>query len=281
MAIVFDLDIPFYSSTKEEAKKTARVLNIDLEFFAPKNRMTSAEEMNKVLDYILENKFDGIIISPISDEKITEKLRTAREKGMKIAFLNSVVPEIPYETFILTDNLVLGETGAKSAVDIMGKEGKILVLEWSDVIIQAIKEREEGFLKEIRNHSGIIAKKIPVPSSPSPSDAEKLLDKIFAAEPEVKLVFTTNGDWGVLLADYLKKRKSSIKIVTIDFTREMVEYIKNEEIHVAIAQRNFLWGTLAMESLIKTMSGKVVEKYNDTGAFEVKAANVFLHESKV
>jgi ABC-type sugar transport system substrate-binding protein len=53
---------------------------------------------------------------------------------------------IPYETVILTDNKVLGETAGKVSIELMKESGKALIFEWSDVNITAIKEREEGFI---------------------------------------------------------------------------------------------------------------------------------------
>lgn len=280
IALVFDLDIPFYNITKIEAEKTAKVLNLELEFFAPKSRQDSVKEMTRDLSYIIEEGFDAIIISPISEAPVVEKLKEASEKGIKIVFLNSAIESIPYETVILTNNIGLGETGAKSAIDLMENQGNALVLEWSDVNISAIKEREEGFIKGVSKVAGIKAKKVLVPSSPLPEQSEIIIRKIFTDNSDTKLVFTTNGDWGILVSDYIRKHSLGIKVVTIDFTKEMIQLIKNSSINAAIAQRNFLWGTLGMEILLDSFAGKEVKKYNDTGAFEVKSANVTFHESK-
>lgn len=280
IAMVFDLDIPFYNITKEEALKTAKVLNLDVEFFAPKSRQDSVREMNRDLESIINQGFDAIIISPISDPSVIGKLNEAVSKGIKIIFLNSAIESVPYETVILTNNLGLGETGAKTASDLINGHGNVIVLEWSDVNIQAIKEREAGFMKAISGFKEIKAKKVLVPSSPQADQIESIIENIFKNNPDTNLVFTTNGDWGLIVSDYIFKHNMDVKVVTIDFTKEMIDYIKKGKIAAAIAQRNFLWGTLGMERLMDVFAGKKIDRYNDTGCFEVKSANVTIHESK-
>jgi len=280
IALMFDLDIPFYKITENEARKTAQILDFELEVFAPKSRKTSVQEMSRDLEYVIAKDFDGIIISPISDASIEKLLKEAGKKGMKIVFLNSILDGVNYEALVTTDGINLGITAAKTAVKVMGGKGLALVGAWSDLQIKAIKQREDGFLQEMQR-AGVPAKKIAIPSSPSEAEAENIISQMLRDNPQATLLYATNADWGNLFGKYFLKHKLNITVVTIDFVKEMTEFIKKGTIHHAIAQRNFVWGSLSLEGLAETFEGKTMKKYNDTGSYEVNKNNISIYENRI
>ncbi len=280
IAMVFDLDIPFYKVTENEAVKTAKILGFDLEVFAPKSRSTSVEEMTKDLEYIVKEQFDALVISPISDPKIVRLLKEGETNGMKIIFLNSPIEGIRYESLVTSDGLNLGEAAANAAKKIMNGKGTALVGAWSDVHISAIEQREEGFIKAM-NDSGIMVKKVAIPSSPTEGEADRIITKMLHDYPDTTLIYATNADWGILLGQYFSKHRSDIMVITIDYVKEMVEFIKRGHLDVAIAQRNFVWGSLTLEGLSEVFRGKEMKKYQDTGSYEVTKSNIAIYENRI
>lgn len=268
IALMFDCEIQFYKITEKEAIKTAKMLDFDIEIFAPKSRDTSIEEMSRFLEYVMREEFDGIIISPIFDKIIEELLKKAASKGIKIVFLNLALPDVPYESLITSDGMNLGVKAAKITEKILKGKGTVLAGILSDVHNLAIKHREEGFIKELQG-SGIEVKKISIPCSPSAQEAEQIISNMLTENPNAELIYATNADWGLLFGEYFSKYKIDKIVITIDFVKEMISYIKNGYIHYAVAQRNFVWGSLALKGLADVFDGKTMNKYNDTGAFEV------------
>jgi ABC-type sugar transport system, periplasmic component len=280
IAMIFDMDIPFYKVTEVEARKTAKILDFDLEVFAPKSRKTSIEEMSRDLEKIIKEEYHGIIISPISDPKIESLLKQATSKGIKLIFLNSVLSGIPYESLITSDGFNLGATAAKTAQKVMKQKGTALVGVWSDVHISAIEQREEGFLKEMATMD-LSAKKIPIPCSPSETEADAIISKMLQDNPDTAVIYATNADWGCLFGKYFNKHKQDITVITIDYVKEMTDLIKKGCIDYAIAQRNFVWGSLSLEGLADTFAGKSMKKYNDTGSYEVTKNNISIYENRI
>ncbi len=280
IAMVFDLDIPFYKVTENEARKTAQILNMQLDVFAPKSRSTSIEEMTEILEKVVSEGYDGLVISPVSSPRIEELLRQGHTDGMKIIFLNAELPGIPYESVVTSDGVQLGITAARTAKKAMNGNGLALVLSWNDVHISAIEKREEGFMQEMQGGSAC-AKKVPVPSAPSESEAETIISGLIRSNPDTKLIYATNADWGCLLGKYFSRHRSDIKVISIDYVKEMESFIQNGAIDYAIAQRNFVWGSVTMEGLAKLLEGDTMERYVDTGSYEVNINNYVIYENRV
>lgn len=280
IALMFDLDITFYKITEKEAVKTAKMLDFEIEVFAPKSRNTCVEEMSRDLEYVTEEGFDGIIISPVSDSNIEHLLKKAAANGIKIVFLNSVLPNIPYEALVTSDGINLGAMAAKVAEKILEGKGTALIGIWSDVHISAIEQREEGFIRELQG-SGTEVRKINIPCAPSASEAEQIISSMLKENPEAKLIYATNADWGLLYGEYFSRHNMDKIVITIDYVKEMKNYIRDGYIHYAIAQRNFVWGSLALKGLADVFDGNPMNKYNDTGSYEVNRNNYTIYENRI
>lgn len=281
VAMVFDLDDPFWEPTRTEAHTTAQMLDFNLEIFAPKTRKNGANEMCKHLDYIINADFDALIISPIDDREVSRQLQLANQKGMKIIFINSLINNIPYESLIETNGMNIGHTAAAVAKKLINNEGKIIVGLWSDSKIHAIQQRAEGFVQALSDSPNIQVITVPVPGEPTASESEQIISNILTQHPDTKLVYATNTGWGLAYGNYFKKHPSTIKVITIDFTKQIAEHIRRNSIHSAISQRNFAWGNIPLQMLFDVYNNKSVEKYIDTGSFEVNLNNIQIYENRI
>ena len=281
ISIIFDLDDPFWEPTRREALKAAKSFNVDVDFFAPKSRSTGIAEMQNRLDQIINEKRDALIISPIDDIKIQEKLKELNVAKTKVVFINSKMNGIQYESLIETNGIIAGKSAAKVAKKYMNNQGEVIVGLWSDSHISSIDNRAEGFIEELSLHSNIKVHEVGINSEPSFEDAEKAISKMLEQYPDTKLVFSTNVGWGLLYAKYVKKHKSNLKVITMDFTKDVENAIKDGSISSAIAQRAFSWGTTSLDFLDKIFQGKPVQKYVDTGTYEVNLSNIKIYEGRV
>ena len=83
--MVWDLDDPFWYPATKQAYRTAKILNFDITVFAPKGRGEAGTlEMVHFLKKVLEERYDGICISPIADlrvEKLLQKMALSLLQG--------------------------------------------------------------------------------------------------------------------------------------------------------------------------------------------------------
>lgn len=281
VAMIWDLDDPFWEPAAKEAEKTAKILDFDVSIFAPKTRgIHGTQEMAEILDQVLSNEYDAIVISPIGDPKIADRLRKAVNQGIKIVFILSTVEGIPYEALVGTNALECGINSGKVVKHLLNNEGEVIIGMWSDYKMATIEERAEGFLKEVTRNSNIKVNKVEVVGEPSEAEAERIVEKMLKDHPNTDLVFATNVGWGLAYAGYMNKHHPAIKVVTVDFTKEIAEHMRKGNIHTAIAQRPFVWGSMTLELLVDVFAGKPVTKYTDTGTYEVNMNNIQIFEQR-
>lgn len=281
IAIIYDVNSPFWEPTTREAKKTAKAFNFNLEFFAPETRENSAQEMLAGLKGFVERGFDAIVISPIDSPEIREVLREAVDRGIKIVFINSALEDIPYVKLIETNGYEFGRNAAKTAKQILNNQGEVIVGIWSNVRINSIHKRAEGFIDELEKNSNIKVHTMEIPSSPSEEELNRIAEYIRNNHPAVKLVFSTDAIWSVAYGRYIRKHKPGFDVLTVDLTKEIAELIKSGDIKASIAQRAFSWGTMALECLVDVFQGKPVAKYANTGTYEVNISNIAVYEKRI
>lgn len=281
VAMIWDLDDPFWEPAAKEAHKTAKVLDFDISIFAPKTRGNQGTaEMVSFLDQILEGGFDGIVISPINDPKVADRLKKATDKGIKVIFIQSVVAGIPYEGLVGTNAIQCGMNAGKVAKQLINNAGEIIVGMWADNKMETIEERAEGFIKEVSKEHNIKIHKVDVVGEPSADEAERTISKMLKDHPNTSLVYATNVGWGLAYAKYVEKHHPKLTVVTIDFTKDVANQMKKGNINAAIAQRPFAWGSVTLELMADVFDGKKVNNYTDTGTYEVNKNNMQIFEQR-
>jgi ABC-type sugar transport system substrate-binding protein len=163
-------------------------------------------------------------------------------------------------------SLSLGEKGGLEAGDFLLHRVKKTILQ----------DRAKGFEDEINSISGMKSVTVGLPADPSDSEAGKYIQKVLDENPDAGLVYTTNLMWGLRFARYFKKNKINKKLITFDCDKEMGEFIETGIVQSAIAQRQFIWGEVAVKWMVDAINGKAVPKYEDTGTYEVNKSNLIV-----
>ena len=282
VTIVFDHDNPFFDPTIKEAMKAAQIYNYEIAFRAPKSRgADGVKEMARILDALIEEKVDGLVISPLDDDGISQRLKQISRMGTKIVFINSKIDAVDHVSFIQTNGIAAGAAGARVVMGALGNLGEVIVNSWVDTHISAIEDRKNGFVQELKKNTKIEVHEVPVGSKPAQQDAEKMIHSMLTSYPNARFVFLTNCDWGLIFGEYVKKHRPNIQVITVDYTKEIQAAMGEGFIHYAIGQRNYSWGSMAFRFIDRCFSKKPVLKYVDTGTYEVNLQNMKIYQSMV
>ena len=280
IAVIFNMDIDFFYPPKREALKAAETYDYDIAFFAPKSRgAEGVKEMAGFIDKVIEEKYDGLVISPIDDELIYQKLRRLGSMGTRIVFIDSKLNNIDHVAYIETNGKAAGAAAARVVMGAMGNQGDVIVNTWTDVQISAIEDRKKGFIEEIRRNSGINVHEMPVRSNTSDAEAEAAFGEMLQRVPGARFMFLTNCEWGLMAANYIRRHRPDIQVVTIDFTKDIQGAMCDGLIHFAIGQRAYSWGSMSVDFLDKSMHHRPVKRYVDTGTYEVNIQNMNIYSS--
>ncbi len=77
----------------------------------------------------------------------------------------------------------------------------------------------------------------------------------------------------------MSKHSPDIQAITMDFTKDIQNAMDNGLIHYAIGQRAYSWGSMSIDFLDKSIHKKPVQKYVDTGTYEVNCQNMNIYRS--
>jgi len=279
---VFDYHCEFFEPTIKEAKKAMDIYDFDVDIYAPNHRGTKGtQEMLDFLKKAETGEYDALIISPHDDTSVYHQLKALSHTGIKIVFVNSKIENIDHVSYIQTKGSAAGEIAARTVIGAMGNQGEVIVNAWSDMHIAAIEERRNGFTEEIKRKSNIIVHEVPVLSQPTPAEAESAIASMLKNYPNARFVFMTNVDWGILFADYVRKHRPNVEVITIDFTKQIQTLMNEKLLDYAIGQRNYSWGTMAFDALYKSFNNLPVRRYIDTGTYEVNQQNIGIYSRMV
>ncbi len=280
VAFMFDIVHEFFKPTEKDAKKAAGTYNFDVSFFAPRHRgEEGVREMAALLDRIIEDKYDGLVISPVDGEAVYQRLRTLNRMGTKIVFINSKIDGVDYVSLIQTDGLLTGSAAAHVAMGILGNSGEVIVNSWMDAQISAIENRKNGFVQELRRASKLTVHQMDVKSAPTAQEAEQFIEATLKRHPAARVMYLTNCDWGVIAARYKKKSRVDFQIITVDFMSDIRDLMYEGIVNYAIGQRAYSWGSMSLGFLDSAFAGQPVVKYVDTKTYEVNLQNIKIYES--
>lgn len=279
VAMVWDLDDPFWYPATKEAYRTAKILNYDIVVFAPKGRGEEGTlEMIQFLEQISKEGYDGICISPIADSRVEQLLKRMADDGTEVIFILSEMEHVRHKALIGTDSYQCGRSTGMAVAGMAGEKDFVGIIKWKDNLIETVEQRYAG-ATDVFREKGIPFYDLSGPGEPTDQEAEKLIDSLLSEHPEITILCATNVGWGLAFARYLKKKGSSLLLVTVDFTDDISKMMKEGYVTAAIAQRPESWGSMTLQKMQEVFSGKKIEPVIDTGTYQVTPENRSIYVS--
>lgn len=278
IAMVWDLDDPFWYPATAESYRNAKMLDFDVSVFAPKKRGEEGTlEMVHALEKVRDEQYDGICISPISDPRVVQTMKKIAHNGTKIIFILSVLEGVPYEALIGTNSYNCGKNAGDTIAQVMGNLGEVAAIKWKDNLIETVEDRSRG-TRDVLGNTAITVHEFSGPGEPTEQEADLAIHMALEKYPDVSLLYATNVGWGLAMARYLKKNHLPIRLVTVDFTDDIASYMQDGYVTAAIAQRPETWGAITLEKMQEVFEGRKIEKVIDTGTYEVNPANMAIYQ---
>ena len=120
----------------------------------------------------------------------------------------------------------------------------------------------------------------PVKSNPTPDEAETIIQGMLQSYPNARFLYMTNMEWGMFAANYMRKHRSDVQVITVDFSDEVEKAIRDGLIHYSLGQRPYLWGSTAIRMIDKSLHKQKVKPVFDTRAFEVNKLNIDIYADR-
>ena len=254
-------------------KMAAKEYNADIEIKAPAEE-NDIERQNELLKEAISEEPDAILFSPSSFTESNDLLKEAKEKGIRISFIDSYTEEKVQDLTVATDNLEAGEKLGKFAATLLGPDDQIAIVAHVKGVSTAV-EREEGFRKGLGDLAKNIVEVVYCDSQYEKS--RKLTPELMEKYPNLKMVAGMNEYSSVGAARAVKAAgaKDRIQIVGVDSSQEAVQLMENGVFKGLVVQKAFKMGYIGVKETILMLRGKSYEKDVNSGCELVTPDNMY------
>ena len=254
-------------------KMAAKEYNADIEIKAPTEE-NDVERQNELLKEAISEEPDAILFSPSSFTESNDLLKEAKEKGIRISFIDSYTEEKVQDLTVATDNLEAGEKLGKFAATLLGPDDQIAIVAHVKGVSTAV-EREEGFRKGLGDLAKNIVEVVYCDSQYEKS--RKLTQELMEKYPKLKMVAGMNEYSSVGAARAVKAAgaKDRIQVVGVDSSQEAVQLMENGVFKGLVVQKAFKMGYIGVKETILMLRGKSYEKDVNSGCELVTPDNMY------
>lgn len=254
-------------------KMAAKEYNADIEIKAPTEE-NDIERQNELLKEAISEEPDAILFSPSSFTESNDLLKEAKEKGIRISFIDSYTEEKVQDLTVATDNLEAGEKLGKFAATLLGPDDQIAIVAHVKGVSTAV-EREEGFRKGLGDLAQNIVEVVYCDSQYEKS--RKLTQELMEKYPNLKMVAGMNEYSSVGAARAVKAAgaKDRIQVVGVDSSQEAVQLMENGVFKGLVVQKAFKMGYIGVKETILMLRGKSYEKDVNSGCELVTPDNMY------
>lgn len=263
----------FWTSVISGCRMAAEEYESELEIMAP-DKEENVEEQNRLLRAAIEKKPDAILFSPSSMNASDELLKEAKDKGIRITYIDSYTKEDLQDLTVATDNVNAGRMMGEYARTLLDKDSKIAIVSHVKGVSTDV-EREQGFREGLGDYAENIVETVYCNSlyEKSYELAQKLMEKY----PDLEMIAGMNEYSAVGVGRAVSDAgvKDRIDVVGVDCSQEAINLMEMGVYKGIIVQKAFRMGYIGVEETIHMLNGDAVEKNIDSGCELVTPENMY------
>ena len=259
--IVSDISILFWEIMSKGIKEEASKVGYSIEVYSSNNsNKTEIENLVKAIN----NKVDGIVLSPINSSSAVFLLKLAKDANIPVVISDIGTDGGEYLSYISSDN----EEGSYRLGKILTSKMKELEIENGTVGIISIpqerangKARTKGFLKAL-DESNIKSTGIEQQVNFSYKETFDFSKKLIMNNPDMKALWLQGSDkyQGALDAIAELGKSDEILLICFDSEPEFLQMIPEGKLVGAAMQQPFLMGEKAVEQFYNHFNNIKIEK---------------------
>ena len=263
----------FWSSLISGCKMAAEEYGSKLEIMAP-DKEENIEEQNRLLKAAIEKEPDAIMFSPSSMSASDKLLKEAKEKGIRITYIDSYTEEELQDLTVATDNVEAGRRLGEYARTLLDKDSRLAIVSHVKGVSTAV-EREQGFREGLGDYAKNIVDVVYCNSLFEKS--YELTNELMEKYPDLEMIAGMNeySAVGVGRAVSDAGAKDRIAVVGVDCSQEAINLMEMGVYKGIIVQKAFRMGYMGVEETIHMLNGDAVAKNIDSGCELVTPDNMY------
>lgn len=242
------------------------------------NAETEVEKQVSLIQDQITNSASALVIAPSQPSSIMNILQQATTKKIPVIFADTDANYSEKVSFVGTGNLSAGQEGGKFIASKLHKGEKVAIIRGA-LGDKTHDDRTNG-AEEALKAAGMNV----VTVQPADSDRAKamnVMENILESNSGIKAVFVTSEDMALGALRAVQSKKRNVMVVGFDGTSEGLNSIKSGGLVAEVAQDPYKIGYLAVDSAVKALHGKSVDKRIDSGANVITKENVVESLSKI
>lgn len=178
----------FWTSLISGTRMAAQECGASLTILAPE-REQDVERQNEFLAEAIEENPDAILFSPSSFDASDELLQEAKEKGIKITFIDSYTENNVQDMTVATNNLEAGKILGEYARTFLNEDSQIAIVSHVKGVSTAI-EREQGFREGLGDYNKNVVEVVYCNSQFD--KASQLTEELMEKYPDLEMIAGMN-----------------------------------------------------------------------------------------
>ena len=266
----------FWTSLISGTRMAAQEWGADLEVMAPE-REQDVDVQNRLLAEAIRKNPDAILFSPSSFDASDELLQEAKEKGIRITFIDSYTENNIQDMKVATDNIEAGKLLGEYARTLINKDSKIVIVSHVKGVSTAV-EREKGFREGLGDYNKNV---VDVVYCNSLFDkASQLAEELMERYPDLELIAGMNEYSSVGAARAVQKlgKENQIQVVGVDSSQEAVQLMEKGVFKGIVVQKAFKMGYLGVTETVRMLQGKPYDENVNSGCQLVTPENMYSSE---
>ena len=255
---------PFFVSMEQGARQAATELGIKLLVRTAAEETSATQQIRIVERLVDEGTVQAIVIAPADSVGLIPALKKAQEKGILVVNLdNKLDAEFSAKAglgnipFISIDNRRSAYLSAKYLADQVARPTKAIIIEGIREAQNAL-DRRDGARQALEENS-----QISIIASESArwkiDEAYGLTERLFAADPDIGVVFAANDMMALGVIEYLQKsNRQDVLVAGFDAIGEARQAITEGSLQVTIDQQPDQQGYLGVRTAFDMIEGKDV-----------------------
>jgi ribose transport system substrate-binding protein len=253
MVIPKAIDLPVFNYAKVGAERQAKEYgNVDILWNGP----TSADQLKQkeILESAIMQKVDGIAISTLNGDFLTETIDKAVEAGIPVVTWDSDAPRSKRIAFYGVDDFAGGRILGEETVRRLGGKGKVAII--TSIGATNLQRRLDGMKEALARAPGIQIVEVFDIKEDTVRCAE-LIATGTNRYPDLAAWLSTGG-WPV----FTRNASAAIdpaktKLVAFDTIQPALDLMREGKVAVLVGQKYFGWGSEPVKLLYDIKQGKM------------------------
>ncbi len=226
-----------------------------------------------IAETMLENKYDALILSPLTNDNLDSAVATAKADGIPIVNANcEYIADC--DTFVGGLQIEIGYKAADYIAEKLGGTGKVAIIEGVAGTFTSI-QRVNGFKERMESDYPDIEIVASVPADYEVEKGMNVATDILTQNPDIDAIYCCNDNMALGTVEALRAQNllGEVIVLGVDGTGDAYTSIKAGELTATVDQFPDINGKAAVEVALRLLAGQDLPKVVSTPIEVVDADN--------